>query len=38
MQPTEIVREDRDVVAPVSPFAPVAAPLEPAMVVRPVPA
>ncbi len=38
MQPREIVREDRDVVGSVTPIAPEAAPLEPAMVVRPVPA
>jgi len=38
MQPREIVREDRDVVTRVTPVAPEAAPLEPAMVVRPVPA
>jgi uncharacterized protein YggT (Ycf19 family) len=38
MQPREVVGADRDVVAPVTPVAPVAAPLEPAVVVRPVPA
>jgi len=38
MHPRDNVREEPRVVAPMTPVAPVAAPQEPAMVVRPVPA
>ncbi len=36
MQPREVVRDDREIIAPVTPASPVAGPVEPAMVVRPV--